>query len=216
MDLMMAAQRSYGPSGAGTLNDAGASVNSDYTDAMDAKPGLRKRVNPLLLGLTLALLGLLAVIGLESHWLNRIHPSEWTYGDPLAFPGQAEVTRVEVRRWREEDWKELSAESSARFLDALAHNREYLPPKGLQCSIPVRPAIELRLHKRTGPPLRISMSGWCYQILDLAAEELDGGVPEWYARGSGFRTWVLEDQARGVATVEIAGVLPNASDPPDK
>ncbi len=195
-------------------------MNSDYTDVMDVAPQLHKRVNPLLLGLTLTLLCLLAVIFVENHWLNRNQADkgtgDWTYGDPLALPNQSEVTKIEVRRWGGEDWKELPAESSARLLDALAHNREYLPPKDLRCFLPVPPAIEFRLRKRTGTPLRISMSAWCYQILNRAAEEPDGTIPGDYAKGWGFQTWVLDDRARGTATVEIAGVLPDASEPPSK
>lgn len=177
----------------------------------DQKQGVR-----LLIGLTAVLTVLLAAIGTMWTWRRWSEPGEWTYGAPLQLPGSADVTKIEVRPWNQDEWKELPAESMPRLLDALAHNREYVPPKGLRCSIPAIPVIELRLWGQRGTRLRVTVSGWCYQILDTAVEAGDGSVPERYARGSGGRSYALDDGARGAAMMEIAAVLPDLTGGPKK
>lgn len=170
----------------------------------------------MLIGLTAVLAVLLAVIGTMWMWRRRSEPGEWTYGAPLHLPGFADVTKIEVRQWNQGNWKELPAESIPRLLDALAHNRECVPPKGLQCRLPVIPVIELRIQSPRGERMRMTVSGWCYQILDTAVEAGDGSVPERYARGSGGRSYALDDGARGAAMMEIAAVLPELTGGPKK
>lgn len=178
---------------------------------VDQKQGVR-----LLIRLTAVLAVLLAALGILWMWRPRSGTGEWTYGAPLQLPGHGEVTKIEVRPWTQEDWKELPADSATRLLDALASNREYLPPKGIQCAIPVVPDIELRLQSPRGTRLRIAMSWWSSQILATAVESGDGSVPDRYAWGSGGRSYVLDEQARGAAMTEIAAVLPELTGGPKK
>lgn len=179
-----------------------------------ARKGLRARLGGHLVVLVLFLagIGIWQVFEIWSAW------GKWTLGDPLSIPSQDQVTKVEIRRWNETNWIEVPLPASKRLLDALAKNNELIWPKhgGPTCYLPVRAEFEIRVHTRSGLPMRLALSGGCYGIEAAATEGPEGRVPEHYSRGWDWKTWTIRDDAQRVIFAEISAALPAPPAPEDK
>lgn len=148
-----------------------------------------------------------AVFGIRWHTRRN----EWTYGDPLPLPKANEVTSVEIRKWDKLEWRPLGSDDARRLLEALAQNREAVPPDARTCCIPINVAYEVRLRTTAGPYVVLGLSGSCWQILGSeSSSNGSAGFVDDYGDGA---TWSLDIGTRGTAQRIVKEQFP--SDSPD-